>query len=36
MGGGNFRLKDADHGSYEFWTDKAYDIVEAFLRKNLK
>lgn len=28
-------LKDADHGSWEFWTRDMFDRVEAFMRQNL-
>ncbi|WP_114750156.1 alpha/beta hydrolase [Pleomorphovibrio marinus] len=31
-----YMLKDADHGSYEFWTEGTLDIVEAFLRSHFK
>ena len=29
-------LRNADHGSWQFWTDKMYDRVEAFIQKHLK
>ena len=28
-----YKLKDADHGSGEFWTDETFDIVEEFIRR---
>jgi acetyl esterase/lipase len=31
-----FQLKNADHGSSEFWTSQTFDIVEEFIKKNLK
>lgn len=30
-----YAIKDADHGSWEFWTKRMYDLVEAFFRANL-
>ncbi len=29
-------LKDADHGTPEFWSKAMYDVVDDFLKKNLK
>lgn len=29
-------LRNADHGSWQFWTDKMYDRVETFIKKHLK
>ncbi|GAE85710.1 alpha/beta hydrolase [Bacteroides reticulotermitis] len=31
-----YALKDADHGSWQFWTPQMLDIVEAFIRKYIK
>ncbi len=31
-----YQIKGADHGSSEFWTTKSFDIVDAFLRENVK
>ena len=31
-----YQLKGADHGSSEFWTTESFDIVDAFLKENLK
>ncbi len=31
-----FALKDADHGSWQFWTPLMFDKVESFLRKYMK
>ena len=30
-----YQLKGADHGSPEFWTKEAFDIVEKFLKVNM-
>lgn len=29
-------LRNADHGSWQFWTDEMFDKVEAFIKKHLK
>ena len=31
-----YALRNADHGSWEFWTEPMFDNVEAFIKKNLK
>jgi acetyl esterase/lipase len=31
-----YALKDADHGSWQFWTPLMFDKVEAFIRKYIK
>ncbi len=31
-----YALKDADHGSWQFWTPLMFDYVEAFIRKYIK
>lgn len=31
-----YQLKGADHGSSEFWTRQAFDIVDEFIKTNLK
>ena len=28
-----YRIKGADHGSYEFWTKETFDLVESFIKK---
>ena len=29
-------LLGADHGSWEFWTPQMYDLIESFIKRNLK
>ena len=31
-----YKIEGADHGSYEFWTDTLYDMVDAHFRANMK
>jgi dipeptidyl aminopeptidase/acylaminoacyl peptidase len=31
-----YQLKGADHDGTEFWTDSVLDIVEGFLKKNIR
>ena len=31
-----YALRNADHGSWEFWTEPMFDKVEAFIKNNLK
>ncbi|MEG1379483.1 MAG: alpha/beta hydrolase [Bacteroidales bacterium] len=31
-----YALRNADHGSWEFWTENMFDKVEAFIKRNLK
>lgn len=31
-----YALRNADHGSWEFWTDEMFDKVESFIKKHLK
>ncbi len=31
-----YQIKGADHGSSEFWTKEIFDIVDAFLKSNMK
>lgn len=31
-----YKIEGADHGSYEFWTDTLYNIVDAHFRANMK
>ncbi|HEY4324026.1 MAG TPA: alpha/beta hydrolase [Mucilaginibacter sp.] len=30
-----YKLPGADHGSFEFWTEKTFDTVDAFLKENM-
>lgn len=30
-----YALRNADHGSWQFWTDEMFDRIEAFIRKHL-
>jgi len=30
-----YKVPGADHGDYHFWTEKAFDTVDAFLKKNM-
>lgn len=31
-----YKIEGADHGSYEFWTDTLFDMVDAHFRANMK
>ena len=31
-----YKIEGADHGSYEFWTDTLFDMVDAHFRAHMK